>query len=166
MKEFKLSLKNNNQHSVLDKISLFLATGAGIGLIPVAPGTFGSIPGIPLAFLLSSLSLFNGLLMIIFIIAIAVITAERTAKLKGVKDPGMVIIDEIAGMTVALAWLPFGPVTIISQFLLFRFFDILKPFPINFLEKRLPGGWGIVMDDIVAGIIANILWRSANLVYN
>ena len=92
-------------------------------------------------------------------ILVAVWIANGAEKLLGEKDPGSVVIDEIAGMAVTLAGLPFNFDTALMGFIIFRILDILKPFPIRNLDKRISGGVGIVLDDVVAGIFANLLLR-------
>lgn len=77
----------------------------------------------------------------------------------GRKDPGAIVIDEVVGMAVALLGLPLTPATIIGGFILFRLLDIIKPFPVGWLDRRLSGGTGIVADDVAAGIIANLILR-------
>ena len=138
---------------------LFLATGGPIGRIPVAPGTFGSLLGLLPCFLLSRLSLWFSLAMVIALAGLAVYAADIAEKQLGRKDPGSIVIDEIAGMTVTLAGVPFNTVSAVSGFIIFRVLDITKPYPIRVFERRLKGGLGVVMDDIVAGVMGNILLR-------
>jgi phosphatidylglycerophosphatase A len=142
-----------------EKAAVFLATGFYIGKIPLAPGTFGSLIGLPLCFLLAEIQLSAAIIAVLLIIALAIWisnVAERTLERK---DPGCIVIDEIAGMVVTLIGLPFNLTTATIGFILFRILDILNPFPIRILDKRLPGGLGIVADDVVAGIFANVLIR-------
>jgi phosphatidylglycerophosphatase A len=136
-----------------------IATVGFIGYSPVAPGTMGSL-ATALVFLLfpsylSSWPLAIGLLLLF---AIAVWSAQQMAASgnapSGKIDPQEVVIDEVMGMAVTLAFVPLNVKTIGLGFLLFRIFDVTKPFPARRSEK-LPGGWGIVMDDVVAGIYAN-----------
>ena len=145
--------------NLTNKAAVFLATGFYIGKIPLAPGTFGSLIGLPLCFLLAKIQLSAAIIAVLLIIALAIWisnVAERTLERK---DPGCIVIDEIAGMVVTLIGLPFNLTTAAIGFILFRILDILKPFPIRILDKRLPGGLGIVADDVVAGIFANLLIR-------
>ena len=145
--------------NLTNKAAVFLATGFYIGKIPLAPGTFGSLIGLPLCFLLAEIQLSAAIIAVLLIIALAIwisSVAERTLERK---DPGCIVIDEIAGMVVTLIGLPFNLTTATIGFILFRILDILKPFPIRILDKRLPGGLGIVADDVVAGIFANVLIR-------
>ena len=141
------------------KAVLFFSTGLYSGYIPFAPGTFGTLTALPLCYLLSFCSLGGATVIIVAVIALAVWLANSSEKLIGRKDPGCIVIDEIAGMLVTLAGLPFTFFTAATGFVLFRILDILKPFPIRFLERRVPGGAGIVIDDVAAGIIGNITLR-------
>ena len=138
---------------------MFLATGFYIGNIPFAPGSFGSLIGLPLAFALTGISLVPAVLCTLLFIFFAVYIADAAEKAIEQNDPGCIVIDEAAGMMVTLIGLPFNPITVVIGFVLFRVLDILKPFPIRNLEKRVPGGWGVVADDVAAGVIANILLR-------
>ena len=95
----------------------------------------------------------------VVLILVAVWASEHAEKLIEKKDPGVVVVDEVAGMVVTMVGIPFGVVTAISGFVLFRLLDIIKPPPVRFFQDNLPGGAGIVMDDVAAGIIANILLR-------
>lgn len=141
------------------KAAVFLATGFYVGNIPFAPGTFGSIIGLPLCFLLAGIHLAAAIFAALIIIGLAIWIANVAAKTLKCKDPGCIVIDEIAGMVVTLIGLPFNPTTVVTGFILFRILDILKPFPIRILDKRVSGGLGIVADDVVAGIFANALMR-------
>ena len=138
---------------------LFFATGFYSGYLPFAPGTFGTLAGLPLCFLVSLCPLGLGVMLIMAVIGLAVWLAHVSEKLLGQKDPGCIVIDEIAGMLVTLAGLPFTFLTAVLGFVLFRILDIFKPFPICLLEQKTPGGAGIVIDDLVAGVIANITLR-------
>ncbi len=138
---------------------LFFSTGFYSGYIPFAPGTFGTLTALPLCYLLSICSSGGGAVIIIAFILLAIWLADSSEKLINKKDPGCIVIDEIAGMLVTLAGLPFNFFTVVMGFVLFRLLDIFKPFPIRYLERKIPGGAGIVVDDIVAGIIANITLR-------
>ena len=138
---------------------MFVATGAYVGKIPLAPGTFGSLWGLPAAYLLSGLSTPVAVASTGLFILMAIATAHRAVRLLGREDPGCVVIDEIAGMMVTLLAIPFHPGTAAIGFVLFRLLDIMKPFPIRVLERRIPGGAGVVLDDVAAGIMANLLLR-------
>ena len=134
--------------------SYILATGLGSGYAPFAPGTAGSLLALCLYFLFP-LTIWWWLIIIIITILLGILTGTYVEK-HSVKDPGIVVIDEIAGQWISLLFLPrTGPVFIIA-FLLFRVLDIVKPFPAD-RSQNLNGGLGIMLDDIIAGIYTNIL---------
>ena len=138
---------------------MVLATGFFAGYIPFAPGTFGTIVGLLLCFLLSKTKLSVAILFILIFIFFAIWISNRAEKILKQNDPGCIVIDEIAGIMVALLGLPFNTITVAAGFLTFRFFDILKPFPIRYIERKFAGGTGIVMDDLAAGVYSNIILR-------
>jgi phosphatidylglycerophosphatase A len=139
-----------------ERIVIFLATGCYAGKLPFAPGTFGSLAALPLCWLLAQLGRPAALGATVLVIAAAVWVAGAAERLLQRKDPGSIVIDEIAGMLVTFSGLPFTAFSAAAGFVLFRILDIAKPFPIGWVEKRLSGGVGIVMDDLVAGVIANL----------
>jgi phosphatidylglycerophosphatase A len=138
---------------------IFLATGAWVGKIPFAPGTFGTVLGLPICWLLSGLNDFYAAVITVVFIFAAIVIAHRAEILLGAKDPGCIVIDEIAGMFVALLGLPFNTFTALAGFAIFRSLDIAKPFPIRQLDQRIKGGVGIVLDDVAAGIATNLILR-------
>lgn len=134
-------------------ITIF-ASGLGTGFLPWAPGTWGSLVGIPLAYALSLPSKALAILSLTAFIFFAIWVSTQAENLWQEKDSRKIVIDEICGMSIALLFVPFTLKTVIISFLLFRFFDVTKLPPINLLERSLPGGWGIVLDDVMAGIYA------------
>ena len=134
-----------------------IATVCGVGFCPVAPGTVASLVGLGIAAILAGNPAFQvagcGVAA-----ALALWSSGPTARALGKNDPSCVVIDEVAGMMAAVAALPISWPRYLAAFLLFRLLDIAKPFPINRLE-RLPGSWGMVLDDLLAGLIANLLLR-------
>lgn len=138
---------------------MFLATGCYIGNISFAPGTFGSVLGLPLCFFLSTIDFSIAVLLILIFILCAIWVANEAEKILKTKDPGCIVIDEIAGIILTLFGLPFNMTSVIAGFLIFRALDIWKPYPIRYFEKRLSGGLGIVMDDVVAGLLSNLILR-------
>lgn len=142
-----------------EKSVMFLATGCFVGKIPFAPGTVGTILGLPLCFVLSRIDFFVAILCTVAFIFFAIWIAHNAEKILDIKDPGCIVIDEIAGLVVALSGLPFNMISAVAGFLIFRCFDIIKPFPIRFLEKNLSGGFGVVLDDVAAGICSNVVLR-------
>jgi phosphatidylglycerophosphatase A len=138
---------------------LFLATGCNIGKMPFAPGTFGSLLALFPCYLLALFPLQIEITVIVVFVGIAILVADKAEKILAQKDPGSIVIDEIAGMMVTLTGLPFNGVTVVTGFVIFRILDIAKPFPIRAIEKRLKGGVGIVVDDLIAGIMGNMTLR-------
>ena len=138
----------------------FIAFGFGSGLSPKAPGTFGSLLGVAIYFLLSvffSANTILGLLILCF--GLGVWACDKTGRDLGVADHGGMVWDEIVAMMLVLAFTPFGVVSYALAFALFRLFDIWKPFPIRVLEKNFKGGFGVMIDDIMAAIYAiALLW--------
>ena len=139
---------------------MFLATGCYVGRIPVAPGTFGSLLALIPCFFLSCLPLAVTLAIILFFIGLAAWVATGAEQILKAQDPGCIVIDEVAGMMVTLAGLPFDVLTVVSGFIVFRILDIIKPFPIRTAERHFSGGAGVVLDDVIAGIVGNVLLRA------
>lgn len=140
-----------------DKIIELLATGFYLGKARKAPGTMGTLLGIPLAYVLLQLApqmfLFAAFMFILFAVFIAHLYEQK----KGVHDLGEIVIDEVAGYVVAMAYLPLTWMSFLGAFLLFRLFDIWKPYPISRLDERVKGGFGVVIDDVAAGMLANMI---------
>ena len=127
-----------------------------IGYLPLVPGTFGSIAGVGLFYLLKGTTAITYFLFIFGIIALGLITSGRTEKLLNKKDPGCIVIDEVAGMLLALSFLPCNFKVIFLSFLIFRILDTLKPYPAARLQN-MHGAVGVMGDDLVAGIYTNIV---------
>jgi phosphatidylglycerophosphatase A len=144
-----------------ERAVLFLATGFFIGTVPLAPGTFGSVIGLPICFLISRLDILLGVICTVLFILFAIWVAAAAEKVLKKKDAGEIVIDEIAGLIVTFIGLPFTLKIVIAGFIIFRTFDILKPFPIRFLEKKVAGGSGVVLDDVLAGLYGNLILRFA-----
>ena len=138
---------------------MFLATGAHVGRIPFASGTFGSLVALPIVFLLSRTDWAVAFILTVILVLFSVRVAHLAERQLKIKDPGCIVIDEIAGMCVTMLAIPLTFTTGLAGFILFRFFDVIKPPPARQVEKRLHGGWGVVMDDVVAGIMANVALR-------
>ena len=138
---------------------LFLSSGTYLGYIPLASGTFGTLWGLPIFFWLSAQSLWIQVLFIIGSIGLAILLAGQAEKIWNRKDPSQVVIDEIVGYLTAMAGMPFSWTMAVSGFFIFRIMDILKPFPIRKIDQGLPGGWGIVLDDVLAGVYSQIILR-------
>ncbi|MDQ7006776.1 MAG: phosphatidylglycerophosphatase A [Acidobacteriota bacterium] len=136
-----------------------VATALGVGLVPFAPGTFGSLATLPLVLLLW----WSGR-PLLFLPAVLAVTAlglwstRRAEQDFGTPDPGAVVIDEVAGMLLAAAALPAGWLSLSMAFVAFRLFDVAKPWPVGRVE-RWPGAWGIMADDLLAGAMAQVTVR-------
>lgn len=132
----------------------FLSLGFGTGLAPFAPGTFGTLVALPLYFLLQKLSLpfYLGVIVIGFVIGIWL--CEQTSQALGVHDHSGIVWDEIIGFLITMIAVPLDWRWIVAGFLLFRFFDIIKPWPIRWIDSQVSGGLGIMLDDVIAGFFA------------
>ena len=127
--------------------------------MPVAPGTAGSAAGLALFWVIRSTgSLWLEVVVLLVVTMAGVVAAAAAESTYRRRDPGLIVIDEVAGMLVTLLAVPVGIVGAVAGFFLFRLFDIVKPFPARQAE-RLPGGWGVMADDLVAGLYAQVLLR-------
>jgi len=144
------------------RLVIFLATGFYTGYLPLAPGTFGSLLGIPVLFLLSKTSAGSGWWAAAFLLvfsAPACWLAGRAERILDQPDSSKIVIDEVAGMVAAGLMIPLSWKSITVCFILFRLFDIAKPPPVGWLDRKLKGGIGVVADDLAAGVYANLLAR-------
>lgn len=148
----------------LDSLATVAASGLGVGYSPLAPGTFGAALGVVLFWLARDWPAWAHLTGIAILFLGGTAAADRLARLMGKKDPGRVVIDEVAGMWVSLVFLPFGARTALLGFIAFRITDVVKPWPARQMEG-FPGGWGIMADDMMAGVYANLMVRVALLVW-
>ena len=135
----------------------FLAFGFGTGLAPVAPGTFGSLPGVLLFWLTLDFGLYVQLGVAVALVVAGVWICGESARRIGVHDHGGIVWDEIAGMYIPLFLAPVTAPGFVVAFLLFRAADIVKPWPIRDLDHRIHGGLGIMLDDLVAALYAALL---------
>jgi phosphatidylglycerophosphatase A len=132
----------------------FLSLGFGSGLAPFAPGTFGTLVAIPLYWWASQLSLIAFLVTIVLGFAVGVYLCGYTSKALGVHDHSGIVWDEIVGYFITMIAVPLDWRWMLAGFVLFRLFDIVKPWPIRWVDKHLYGGFGIMFDDVLAGIFA------------
>ena len=145
--------------SVWQKPTHFIAFGLGSGTFPFAPGTFGTLMAIPFYLAMQPLSPLHYFILLVIITVGSMWLCDKVSKEINVHDhPGM-CLDEIVGYLVTMMGAPFGLGWIILGFILFRIFDILKPWPIGFIDKKIHGGFGMIMDDVMAGIYSLILIR-------
>ncbi|MBU0908975.1 MAG: phosphatidylglycerophosphatase A [Proteobacteria bacterium] len=143
----------------MDKLIMAIASGLYTGYLPFAPGTWGTLVAFPLHLLLIRLSPTGYYAGLAIIFVVAVLTAGSAEKILDRGDPGIVVIDEIIGMLIGLIGAPLHALPMIIAFFLFRFFDIVKPFPANWADSHLHGGLGIVLDDVIAGIYTLIVMQ-------
>jgi len=153
------------------KVFIFLGTVGGVGYVPILPGTAGTLAGVVIYLIFSKVSkVFPGpfleplsylVMLVAFVGAGVWISGRCNQYLKG-NDNSSIVIDEVGGFLIAMLALPSTLRFLLLGFVLFRTFDIVKPFKIEKLEK-LPGGWGIMADDIAAGILANLVLQAARL---
>jgi phosphatidylglycerophosphatase A len=141
---------------VTDFLAKFFSTVFFIGYLPLMPGTFGSIAGVGLFYLIKGSNPATYFLFVFGIIVLGLITSGRTEKLLNKKDPGCIVIDEVAGMLLALSFMPYDLKIIFLGFLIFRILDTLKPYPASRLQN-MHGAIGVIGDDLVAGIYTNIV---------
>ncbi|MFZ1035582.1 MAG: phosphatidylglycerophosphatase A [Smithella sp.] len=139
-----------------EKMITFLATGFGAGLAPFAPGTAGTLVGVLICLLFLPFPWIIRLPAVLALLALSVYVAQQAENIYQKKDDQRIVIDEIIGFQITMLHAEINIPNICAGFVLFRIFDILKPFPIKNLQ-RLPGGWGIVADDVVAGIYASLI---------
>lgn len=151
---------NTQMNKATNAIILFISQGAYSGRSPIAPGTAGTVVGVFLYLLMKDLASGPYAGLCIFVLVLGIWAAGRAEVMLGGKDPGSVVIDEIAGYLVAMFLVPFGWGFVAAGFFVFRFFDIVKPWPLRRFEK-LRGGPGIMLDDIGAGVYTNIVLQIA-----
>ncbi len=144
------------------KIALLLSSWFWVGLLPGAPGTFGALFGIPVAIGLRSLGSLTETLSMLVFLALAYWACDIAWRMAGEDDPRWVVIDEVAGLLVSVFGAASGFIDFSLGFVLFRIFDVWKPYPICRME-RLHGAKGILMDDLLAGVFANLCLRIIHL---
>ncbi len=141
---------------VIQRLSEQISTVFGIGYTVYAPGTMGSLFGLLLYMFIKDIPVVWYVLFIVALFIIGVLTSDVMEDVYGIKDPSFVVIDEVVGMLIAMIAVPYSTLTAILAFLLFRIVDISKVPPLNWLEK-IHGGFGVMIDDAVGGLIVNIL---------
>lgn len=146
--------------SLNNTIIKVIATGFGTGFIPIIPGTVGTVVGIPLYLILSKLPWGVYFLLTAGITVLACVVSHKAALLFHQSDPPMVVIDEIAGFLWTMFLVKPTVAHVLGGFILFRFFDVIKVFPAGYFQKQLPGGFGIVADDLIAGMYSNVVLLS------
>ncbi len=143
--------------AIWQKPLYFIAFGFGSGAMPFAPGTFGTLMGIPFYLLLRPLPLYLYIAVVLLIIIISSWICDKVSKEIGVHDHQGMSLDEVVGYLVTMCGAPHGILYIVLGFILFRLFDIWKPWPIRYADDHVHGGFGIILDDVLAGIYASII---------
>ena len=154
-------------NEVFSNPSLFLVTGFGIGLMPIAPGTFGSLLGMVLFLALAHLyfPIFWLSLIILILYFFSYLAVQSALKIIKRSDPGEIVIDEVLGMMLVMMTIPPDPKWAFLAFILFRMFDIIKPWPINQVDSKLKNALGVILDDVIAALYAGIIIVGIRLVF-
>jgi phosphatidylglycerophosphatase A len=151
--------------SSLRNPAILLSTWFGAGLLPKAPGTWGSLAALPFAWIIVSLGGSSALAMACLVVyGVGVWAADQTIKITGIKDPGLVVIDEVVGQWIVLIFTPLHPLLYLVGFGLFRLFDILKPWPVSWADQKIEGGTGVMLDDVLAGLYGLALIQLLQLI--
>ena len=149
-------MANPNLKFLLSHPAHFFSLGFGSGLAPKAPGTFGTIIGLPLFWLISSYGFSIKLTIIATLFVLGIYCCDKTGKALGVADHGAIVWDEIVAIMLVLVFAPLTWLGWLVAFCLFRLFDIWKPFPISYFDAKLKNGFGVMFDDLLAAIYAII----------
>jgi phosphatidylglycerophosphatase A len=140
------------------RIATLLATVFGVGRSPTAPGTAGSVVALPFAWIIAMAGgRFALMLAAIIVLGIGAWACELYARENGREDPSECVIDEVAGQWIICAFAPLSVLAYFVAFILFRLFDILKPWPIKYFERTVPGGLGIMVDDVIAALMGSVI---------
>jgi phosphatidylglycerophosphatase A len=152
-------------HHWKDYVALFCTVGGGLGYLPKAPGTWGSLPGLVLGALVFEGGLFwSGTTKIFYyVIVYSILTLwaywaiDRVERLLNIHDDGRFVVDEVVGQAIACSLIEPTILSLGVAFILFRVLDILKPGPVGYLDRMIPGAWGTLLDDLLAGLVAGLL---------
>lgn len=160
MAEFKPSLR-----WLLQRPVCFVGFGFGTGLAPFMPGTFGTLPALPMAYLLMALgwSAIGLSLLCLLLFVLGIWICNVTERALGIQDYGGIVWDEIVAMMLVLAWVPSSWGWWLVAFVVFRLFDMLKPWPIKWFDRRVHGGFGIMLDDVIAAMFAILVLQIARM---
>lgn len=144
------------------RLVIFLASGAYLGYAPVASGTFGTLAGVALYPVFDTIRRLSPAVYVVTLaalVAAAIAIAGEAEALFGEKDSGKITIDEVAGYLVTTAFVAPTPTTVVASFLLFRLFDVVKLWPASYFDREVHGGAGVVLDDVISGVYANLALR-------
>lgn len=154
-----------DKHIIKQRLATIVATGFGAGYFPKLPGTIGSLWGVLLFFLFRDEYRVTFDYFLIFLILLAIWSANEAEKVFGQKDCQKIVIDEVVGQLVTYLFVPFSFPNLVVGFALFRFFDVVKIFPSRWIQDRIPGGLGVVGDDFTAGLQAGAILYFLSLLY-
>lgn len=150
-------------HPMTSKMAFQIATFFGIGRLPKAPGTWATLVTLPIAYLFLQLGPIIYMVLTFLFLIVGILACDITEKSRSSHDDGDLVVDEVVGLLITMTWLPITWQSFVFSFILFRILDIAKPFPVNLLDKRIKGGLGVMLDDVAAGLIANVVLQ---LVYS
>lgn len=144
----------------------FFATGFDVGYIPGAPGTYGTVLAALMFIFLSGLNLFSYVIFCIGFFFLSVWLIRGALPYFKKADPSQIVIDEMAGLFITMIGHPFSWINLGLGFILFRIFDITKPFPVSLADKKMKNAWGVVLDDVIAGIYACLVLWGIRMIFN
>ena len=156
-----MSRPGNVRASGMDRLVNFVALGFGAGAAPVAPGTFGTLMAVPIYLAIRELPVPGYVLVVAIMFAVGVWLCGRAECSLGRHDHPAIVWDEITAFQVTMFAAPAGPLWIVAGFVLFRVFDIWKPWPIRALERQVKGGLGTMLDDVLAGVFALLILQAS-----
>jgi phosphatidylglycerophosphatase A len=162
--------KTDLQPAALRKVALgtpsgLLAFGFGSGLSPFAPGTMGTVVAIPFAVAMKFLPQYGFWIVLLLMFLVGIELCNRVSRKLGVHDHGGIVWDEIVGYCLSIAFVPLQWQWFLAAFVIFRFFDIYKPWPIRQLDRKVSGGLGIMIDDVVAGIFTIVVLAAVQILW-
>jgi len=152
-----MSTIEKDRKKQIPRALLLAVTFGGAGLSPKAPGTMGTLATVPLLLLLLWAGPFWHMGVTLLLTLVAIVLSERYQQLTGGHDRQEIVIDEVVGYLITMVWLPLTWQSVVAGFVLFRALDILKPWPISFLDAKVKGGLGVVIDDVAAGLVASLI---------
>lgn len=145
-----------NKTEIMRNPIYFAAFGFGLGFMPIAPGTYGTLLGVIIYIINYYIIGINGIALALIFTVLGVYICGKTALYLNYYDHPGIVWDEVVGFLITMLFVPFNFIYLALGFVLFRFFDILKPWPINMVDQQIKGGIGIVFDDVLAGVFANL----------
>jgi phosphatidylglycerophosphatase A len=157
LKSLSMSKSAQLKNQIKNRVAIFLASGFGSGFVPLAPGTWGSLVGVALVWKFWPQSVFTQCVYVLLWGALGVWVSDVTCQYYKEDDCQKVVIDEIVGLMITMIGIPITGYGLAIGFVLFRFFDVVKPVPANWVDKKLHNGLGVMLDDVVAGLYGNLI---------